>query len=94
MHIDEKILNGIVNNEIKFTGKVNAEVNFIGNSLNFNKGDLLLDFRDVKIESYIIDWAKPRFSPMILKSDIIFLDYARWRVGCSDRNCNNYRYLF
>ena len=70
--IDEKMLNSIVKNEIKFTGKVNAEANFKGHSFNFNKGNLLLDFRDVKIESYIIDWAKPRFSPMVLKSDIIF----------------------
>lgn len=72
--IDEKMLNSIVNSEIKFTGKVNAEANFIGNSFNFNKGDLLLDFRDVKIESYFIDWAKPKFSSMVLKSDIIFPD--------------------
>ena len=73
-YIDEKMLNGLVNNEIKFTGKVKTEANFVGNSFNFNKGDLLLDFRDVKIESYILDWAKPRFSSMVLKSDIIFLD--------------------
>ena len=73
-YIDEKILNGIVNNEIKFTGKVKTEANFVGNSFNFNKGDLLLDFRNVKIESYILDWAKPRFSSMVLNSDIIFSD--------------------
>ena len=72
--IDDKMLNSVVNSEIKFTGKVNAEANFIGNSFNFNKGDLLLDFRDVKIESYFIDWAKPKFSSMVLKSDIIFSD--------------------
>ena len=47
------MLNSIVNSEIKFTGKANAEANFIGNSFNFNKpitSSILFNFSPLRID--------------------------------------------
>ena len=72
--INDKIINNFISDKLKFSGTFNIEANFIGNSFNLKKGDLFLDFRNTKIESYILDWAKPKFSSMFLKSNINFSD--------------------
>tara|TARA_B100001057_G_scaffold12250_1_gene11641 strand:+ start:604 stop:3081 length:2478 start_codon:yes stop_codon:yes gene_type:complete len=71
--INDKMINNFVSDKIKFSGTVDVEANFFGNSFDLRKGDLFLDFRNTKIESYVLDWAKPKFSSMFLKSNINFL---------------------
>ncbi|MBN44431.1 MAG: hypothetical protein CML94_02870 [Rhodobiaceae bacterium] len=70
--INEKMINSFTGDNFKFSGTANIETNFIGNSFDLRKGDLFIDFRNTKIESYVLDWAKPKFSPMFLKSNINF----------------------
>ena len=70
--INDKMINNFFSDNLKFTGTVDVEANFIGNSFDLRKGDLFFDFRNTKIESYVLDWAKPKFSSMFLKSNINF----------------------
>ena len=72
--INDKMINNFLSDNLKFTGTVDVEANFIGNSFDLRKGDLFIDFRNTKIESYVLDWAKPKFSSMFLKSNINFSD--------------------
>jgi hypothetical protein len=72
--INDKMINNFFSDNLKFTGTVDFEANFIGNSFDLRKGDLFIDFRNTKIESYVLDWAKPKFSSMFLKSNINFSD--------------------
>ncbi len=72
--INDKMINNFFSDNLKFTGTVDVEANFIGNSFDLRKGDLFIDFRNTKIESYVLDWAKPKFSSMFLKSNINFSD--------------------
>ena len=72
--ISDKMFNNFIGDKLKFSGKVDVEANFIGNSFDLKEGDLFLDFRNTKIESYILDWAKPKFSSMFLKTNINFFD--------------------
>ena len=70
--INDKMINNFFSDNLKFKGTVDVEANFIGNSFDLKKGDLFFDFRNTKIESYVLDWAKPKFSSMFLKSNINF----------------------
>ena len=72
--INDKMINNFISDKLKFSGTVDFEANFLGNSFNLKEGDLFFDFRNTKIESYILDWAKPKFSSMFLESNINFLD--------------------
>ena len=72
--INDKMINNFISEKLKFSGTVDVEANFIGNSFDLRKGELFLDFKNTKIESYILDWAKPKFSSMFLKSNINFSD--------------------
>ncbi len=58
--INDKMINNFLSDNLKFTGTVDVETNFIGNSFDLRKGDLFIDFRNTKIESYVLDWAKPK----------------------------------
>ena len=72
--INDKMINNFTSDKLKFSGTIDVKANFIGNSFDLREGDLFLDFRNTRIESYILDWAKPKFSSMFLKSNINFSD--------------------
>ena len=71
--LDDSFLNNFsISNKLNLNGKALLDAKFYGDLKGFNRGTVEIDGKLLRVESKNILWTKPKFSPMLIFSNIKF----------------------